>query len=138
VTFHSVQHPEGKTQVWIAAVDWNHAAPQSEWIAVTDGKTFAQDPCCAANGNVLYFVSERDGFRCLWGQPLHPVTKQPKGDPFSLRHFHSARESLRGAASSGYLTAVSAARGRVVFAFPALKGSVWLEETPRKSGTPRR
>src|SRR5262249_51630002 len=100
-------------------------------IAITDGTTFAQDPCWSPNGSVLYFTSERDGFRCFWGQRLDAAGKHPAGEPFALRHFHSARQSLRGLATTGYLIGLSSGGGRMVFSFPEVTGNIWLQERAR-------
>ena len=39
-------------------------------------------PIWSPDGNLLYFLSERDGFRCIWGQKLDPASKRPLGAPF--------------------------------------------------------
>jgi len=131
VAFHSIHSLTRTTQVWIAPVDRNRPIPPAEWIPITDGKTFAQDPCWGPDDRLLYFVSERDGFRCYWAQPLDAATKKPAGEPFPLQHFHSARRSLRGTASTGYLTGISTGGDRVVFSFAELTGNIWLEEKAR-------
>jgi Tol biopolymer transport system component len=131
VAFHSIEGPEKSTRVWIAPLKPDGPAAQAEWIAVTDGTMFAQDPSWSANGKVLYYASERDGFRCFWAQPLDPKTAQPLGDPFALQHFHSARQSLRGLGSSGYLIGLSSGAGRTIFSFPELTGNIWIQETAR-------
>jgi hypothetical protein len=46
------------------------------------------------NGNLLYFVSERDGFRCIWAQRLDPGSKRPVGALFAVYHSHSPQRSL--------------------------------------------
>jgi Tol biopolymer transport system component len=131
IAFHSVEGTGKTTRVWVAPLNRDRPAAQPDWIAVTEGASFAQDPCWSRNGKVLYFMSERDGFRCFWGQPLDPGTKKPAGDPFALRHLHSARQSLRGLASEGYLVGLSSGANRIVFAFPELTANIWLQETAR-------
>jgi hypothetical protein len=131
VAFHTVEGISKAARVWIAPVNLEHPAPHSDWIAVTAEAEFAQDPCWSANDNVLYFTSQRDGFRCFWAQPLDSRTLKPAGDPFALRHFHSARQSLRGLASEGYLVGLSSGANRLVSAFPELTGNIWLQETAR-------
>ena len=120
-----------RTRVWVAPVDLKEPAPQSSWIPITDGVVPAENPSWSANGKDLYFMSERDGFRCFWVQPLDPRTAKPSGDPFALQHFHSARQSLRGLESSGYLVGLSSGGGRTVFSFAELTGNIWLQETAR-------
>lgn len=129
VAFHSVDGPAKNARVWIAPVNRENPAPRSDWIAVTEDGGFSQDPCWSSNGNVVYFTSERDGFRCFWGQPLDERTRKPVGEAFALRHFHSARQSLRGLALEGYLVGLSSGANRLVFSFPELTGNIWLQET---------
>jgi hypothetical protein len=117
--------------VWIVPVNRSHPVPASEWIAITDGTTFAQDPSWGPNDNVLYFVSERDGFRCYWAQELDPNTKKPVREPFAFQHFHSARRTLRGTSSGGYRVATTYGGGRVVFSFAEISGNIWLQEKRR-------
>ena len=59
---------------------------------------------------------------------LNPLTKQPAGDAFAVRHFHSARFSLRHVGSQGYLTGLSVGDDALLFSMGELKGNVWLEE----------
>ena len=131
VAFHSMEGAAQITRVWVAPVHRDHPAAQSEWIPVTEAGEFARDPCWSPNGSVLYFTSERDGFRCFWAQPLDQNTKKPAGAAFPLRHFHSARQSLRALGPEGYQIGLSAGAGRTVFSFPELTGNIWLQETPR-------
>jgi hypothetical protein len=46
------------------------------------------------DGALLYFLSEREGFRCILAQRLDPATKRLLGEAFPVRHFHTARRSL--------------------------------------------
>jgi hypothetical protein len=48
-------------------------------------------PECAAapSGKLLYYISERDGFACIWARRLNPRTKMPMGEPFAVHHQHS-------------------------------------------------
>ncbi len=131
IAFHSVEGPEKISRVWVAPVNFDRPAAPDQRTAITDGTVFSQDPSWSANGKVLYFESERDGFRCFWAQPLDPKTERPAGDSFALQHFHSARQSLRGLGSSGYLVGLSSGGSRIVFSFPELTGNIWLQETAR-------
>ena len=37
--------------------------------------------------DLLYFLSDRDGFRCIWAQRLNGAAKQPAGDVFAVTPF---------------------------------------------------
>jgi Tol biopolymer transport system component len=128
VAFHALRNATNSAQIWIAPTGGAVPVPQSEWIAVTDGAKLERDPAWSADGRFLYFVSERDGFRCLWARPLNPISKKPAGEAFPVRHFHSARFSLRHVGSQGFLTGLSAGEGALVFSMGELKANVWLEE----------
>jgi Tol biopolymer transport system component len=128
VAFHALRNATNSAQIWIAPTGPVRPVPQSAWIAITDGSKLERDPAWSADGRFLYFVSERDGFRCLWVRPLNPITKQPDGEAFPVRHFHSARFSLRHVGSQGFLTGLSAGEGALVFSMGELKANVWLEQ----------
>jgi eukaryotic-like serine/threonine-protein kinase len=131
VAFHALRNAINTAQIWIAPTGPNIPVPQSEWIPVTDGSKLERDPAWSPDGRYLYFVSERDGFRCIWARPLDPSTKRPTGEMFAVRHFHSARFSLRHVGSQGYLTGLSVGEGALVFSMGELKANVWLEENDK-------
>lgn len=55
----------GRSRIFIAPVRSAGLVPETEWLAITDGR-WDDKPRWSPNGNILYFVSERDGFRCIW------------------------------------------------------------------------
>ena len=132
VAFHSVDSSSGTAQVWIAPLNRNRPAAPAEWIAVTDGKALERDACWSPGNNLLYFISERDGFRCIWARRLDITTKKPAGDAFPVQHFHTARRSLRRIGNSGFLTGLSVGPDLMVFALGELTGNIWLEEKSRE------
>jgi hypothetical protein len=101
------------------------APPRAEWIAVTDGAAFAGLPRWSPDGNMVYFVSERDGFRCLWVQRLNPQNKRPVGPPLAVYHFHDARRSLTNVGSIGF-TGLGIGHDKIVFNLGELTGSIWM------------
>jgi serine/threonine protein kinase len=100
-------------------------APES-WIAITDDETWNDKPRWSPDGNLLYYVSERDGFRCLWVQRLDARTKRPSGPPLEVRHFHSSRLSL-GKVNIGSLE-ISIAVDKVLVNAGEVKGNIWVAE----------
>ncbi len=131
VAFHALHNATNSARIWIAPTGPPVPVPQAEWIPVTDGAKLERDPAWSPDGRFLYFVSERDGFRCIWARPLNPVTMKPSGDAFAVRHFHSARLSLRHVGSRGFLTGLSVGEGALVFSLGELKANVWLERNDR-------
>jgi eukaryotic-like serine/threonine-protein kinase len=80
----------GHGQLLIAPVRNGAPAGKGEWIAVTDGAYDDDKPQFSADGNNLYFTSDRDGYLCIWAVRLNPATKHPEGAPFAIKHFHNA------------------------------------------------
>lgn len=99
---------------------------EEEWIPITDGWGWDDKPRWSPDGNILYFTSDRDGFRCIWLQRLEPKSKRPIGETEALYHFHSNRRSPM-TVSLGELE-LSVARDKIVINLAELTGNIWLGE----------
>ena len=119
--------PEQRTRIYVAPVDRAASDPTS-WIPVTTGEWFDDKPRWSPSGSLLYFVSHRDGFRCIWAQRLDPLTRRPKGAPFAVHHFHKGRLSAMNVFLSQFSLAV--ARDRLVFNLGEVTGNVWSTQAP--------
>src|SRR5215510_10290030 len=71
----------------------------------------------------MYFTSNRDGFMCIWAQPLQPDTKHPVGAAFDVHHFHTSRRSLANVGLGPLETSV--AHNALVFNLGEVTGNVW-------------
>src|SRR5262249_437473 len=103
-----------------------------DWVAVTDGSNIDWHISWSPDGNLLYFLSHRDGFFCIWAQRLNPTSKQPTGAPFAIQHFHHAYQSL-ARLDRGDIIGMSVARGTMAFALRELTGNIWLHQTDEKT-----
>jgi Tol biopolymer transport system component/tRNA A-37 threonylcarbamoyl transferase component Bud32 len=113
-----------RTQLFVAPFKGEAVIPETEWLAVADGTGANDKPRWSPDGGLLYFTSERDGFRCVWAQHLDPTTRQPSGGPFPVFHAHSARRSLQRVPLS--LLEISVARDKLVFNMVERTGNIWL------------
>jgi serine/threonine protein kinase len=77
----------------IAPVRDGKATGEAEWITVTGAAGNNRRPWWSPDGNLLYFLSTRDGYSCIWAQRLDPSTKRPRGEPMAVCHFHETRRS---------------------------------------------
>jgi Tol biopolymer transport system component/DNA-binding winged helix-turn-helix (wHTH) protein len=59
------------------------------WRALTDGAAFDDKPRWGPDGRILYFVSNRDGVKNVWGRRFDNTTGSPVGDPFPVTAFRS-------------------------------------------------
>ena len=132
IAFHAVVDGSPNRKIFLAPVRDGRGAGEAEWISVTDGSQVENDACWSPDGSLVYFLSERDGFRCIWAQRLHRVTKHPAGPPFAIGHFHHARRLLTRLGTKSAATGLSVARDKLVLAFGELTGNIWLSELPAK------
>ena len=105
--------------------DWS-AAPVKDWISLSEGRSWDDVPRWSSDGKVVYFISDRDGFRCIWARRLEPATKKPLGAPFAVRHFHQWRLSP---VSNLAQIELAVARDKLVLPLQEQTGSIWMLES---------
>jgi eukaryotic-like serine/threonine-protein kinase len=110
----------------VPADSLRHSPPPETWIAISNGETRDDKPRWSPDGNLLYFTSERDGFRCLWAQRLDVLTKRPSGAPVAVQHFHSSRLSLMDVNYAAF--EISITRHTVLFSAGEVSGNIWAAE----------
>jgi hypothetical protein len=98
--------------------------PQTaEWIPVLDTAGYERHCGWSPDGKLLYLLLDRDGFRCLYAQPINPQNGKPQGERFAVQHFHSPRWDF---VSTPYGTGII--RSGFVFSVPETTGGIWLME----------
>ncbi|MBI4605557.1 MAG: PD40 domain-containing protein [Planctomycetes bacterium] len=115
-----------RSEIFLAPYRKGHPTPEIEWIPVTDGWGWDDKPRWSPDGSLLYFTSDRDGFRCIWKQKLEPRSKVPAGDPQPLHHFHNARRSPmhQGLAA----LEMSVAHDKIILNLGDETGNIWISE----------
>jgi len=126
VTFIAVQPPH--SQIYVVPFN-SHEVPRANWIPITDGSTWDDKPHFSFDDKLLYFTSDRDGFRCIWAQRLTP-DMHPSGSPFAVYHFHSQRRSIAGL-PIGRMS-LAAGPGILVFNQGEHTGNLWLHKPNQK------
>ena len=111
-------------QIYIAPINAWRSPPVSSWIPITNGRTPDRNAAWSPDGQLLYFLSERDGFRCIWAQRLDTVTRHPQGEPFAVQHFHQARTAFDSQDFVGLHLSVGPES--LVFTNRERTGNVWL------------
>jgi Tol biopolymer transport system component/DNA-binding winged helix-turn-helix (wHTH) protein len=120
ISFNATER--GRSRIFIAPVTSAHLVRFEDWIAVP-GSGWDDKPRWSPDGNTLYFVSDRDGFRCIWAQRLDRQ-KHPIGDPIQVFHAHKSRQSM-SRVGPGDLS-ISVAGDKIVFNMSERKGNLWL------------
>ena len=120
--------PDGRAAMCIAPLALS-PAPEKEWILLFEDNHYLGSPAWSADGNSLYYLSERDGFCCVWVQRLLPKSKKPEGDARGIYHAHQARFGLNFPMGNGSLAVannklalwMSEATGNIYMAIPKKK-----------------
>lgn len=122
VTFISIQNDRSR----IFVVPYRRTlVPKSQWIQISPGRAWDDKPHFSSDGQLIFFTSDRDGYRCIWTQPL-TADMHPRGDAVALYHLHSSRRALDGVTVGGLELAVGP--GLVTFNQGERSGNLWLLE----------
>jgi hypothetical protein len=127
ISFHWIT-PNAR-RIFVAAYHGATEIPESQWIPITDGQAMDRYASWSPDGNLLYFLSERDGFRCIWAQRVDSATKHPSGTAFPVHHFHTSRRSLMTLGDPLY-TGFSVAVDKLVFSMTERTGNIWMTNLP--------
>jgi eukaryotic-like serine/threonine-protein kinase len=109
LVFHERLHPDS-TRIHIAAYRNGALVAREEWIDVTSGTSEDDKPRWSPDDDRIYFLSLRDGFRCLWSQKLDSASKRPIGAPVALKHFHETRLGMMQTRFDQFELSVAAGR----------------------------
>jgi hypothetical protein len=101
--------------------------PQNEWTVLIEGSDFDRQPFWAPSGNLIYFLSDRDGSRCIWAQRVDMITGRPAGAPFAAHHMHQIRYNLEPIPDTASI-GLSLGGGQMFYASFELQSNIWMAE----------
>lgn len=113
-----------QSRLYLAAIKGRAAAPDDEWIPVSEPSDSVDLARWSPDGNLLYFVSNRDGHRCIWAQRLAAGSHKPEGAPWAVYHFHAGSPSMDYLSPEVLSFDVSA--DKLVFALGEFNSTVFL------------
>jgi Tol biopolymer transport system component/DNA-binding winged helix-turn-helix (wHTH) protein len=123
VTIEAVSLSRPNSRIYVAPVRSNAAGPVSEWIPIGFPEGWDDKPRWSPNGALVYFISQHDGFLCLWAQTVDASTKRPLGEPFAAYHFHTARLSPMTVGLGALEMGIGP--DKVVLNLGELSGNIW-------------
>ena len=109
-------------QAYVAPFSRSGPILRNDWQRILSMSQSGERTCgWSPDGQLLYFLLERDGFRCLYAVRIDPRTGAASGAPFPVAHFHDASRTW---GSTGFNSAV--AQGLFVFNQYEYSGNIWM------------
>lgn len=121
---------EAPRQILVAPFSPDHSTPESKWIPITAGNQRDFAPAWSEDGATVYFLSDRDGNRCIWAMRVNSRTKRPLGDAIPVLHLHRMNANVLSAPGAGVF-GLSAGGGRVIFGAAQLSSTIYRIESPK-------
>jgi hypothetical protein len=133
VAFHRAVFDTTLRRLYVAPVkDFTSPIPEREWIPISE-EGGNREAVWSPSGRLVYYLSDRDGFRCVWAQRLDPSTGKPAGPVAAVQHFHAAGRSILGVGGSPGAVGLTVLRDRLVLALGDRRGNIWaLKAEDRK------
>lgn len=101
--------------------------PDSRTVIAEGERSSTRATGWSPDGRLLYVLSDRDGFRCLYAVRIDPSTSKPVGTLFNVHHFHDARYRFN---STTFASAV--VQGWFVSNQEELAGNIWTSRIVRR------
>lgn len=67
---------------------------EGRWIPIPDAGSSPQHPRWSGDGRTIFYISNSDGFSCIYGQAFSAESGDGVGSPFAVQHFHNQRASI--------------------------------------------
>ncbi len=121
ITFHALETPDLR-KVFAQAIAGTSSAAERAWVPVTSGRILDRGAQWSPDGNLLYFMSERDGRRNIYAQAVHAETRQPLGEPFIVYGNRATQRSLLNVPRG--LAEMVVARDKLIFTMGEFTGNI--------------
>lgn len=102
-----------------------------EWVSMSEGQTSDREPAWSPDGRRLFFISDRDGFRCIWARDFDPETGRAIGTAVPIAHFHHTGELLRGPMPAPSSIGLTATADALLFTVARSTGNLWWQRPGR-------
>jgi len=119
--------PDGRVAMYIAPLAGS-PVPEKDWILLFEDEHYLGSPAWSPDGNLLYYLSERDGFCCVWLQKLDPRSKKPDGDTQAVYRTLQSRYQLNFPRGNGTL---AVAKDKIALWMGEATGNIYMA-TPKK------
>jgi serine/threonine protein kinase len=81
-------------QMFAVRLPRSTAKVEGKWIPILDQGASPEHPRWSGDGHTIFYLSNKDGFFCIYGQAFSPEKAELVGTPFAVAHFHNQRASI--------------------------------------------
>ncbi len=119
--------PDGRVALYVAPLT-EGITLEADWVLIFDEDRYLGSPAWSPNGNLLYYLSERNGSSSIWAQELDPQTKIPVGDTRIVYQPQTSQLQMNLPPGNG---TVAVAEGKLVLWMAEGSGNIYMA-TPKK------
>jgi Tol biopolymer transport system component/predicted Ser/Thr protein kinase len=119
--------PEGRVVLYVLPLR-DPPVPPAEWVEIAGRDEWVGPPRWSPDGRLVYYLSDRDDFACVWARRLDPATRRPVGEPFAVAHAHDSSMKMLPVQRGVWSLAVGA--DRLVFNAAEATGDVYTATLP--------
>jgi serine/threonine protein kinase len=115
-------------RIFVVPFTADRLIPEQEWKTLTAGPALDErQHFWSPDGRLLYFLSERDGFRCVWAVRMDHASLKAAGEAFAVHHLHQFRHNLLDFGDVADI-GMSVAGKTMYLAVREIQSNIWLAE----------
>jgi serine/threonine protein kinase len=119
----------GNGQIFVAQLPLGAKSPASKWMEITEESYSSRNPGWSVDGRTVFYLSNQDGYWCLWGRHFNSRIGQAVGAPFPVQHFHDPKFSPTAIDPSSFN--LSVAGTSLYFNVLEVSGTIWVGRLER-------
>ena len=120
----------GVKRIFAARLPQATAKVTGKWILIPDAGVSPQHARWSGDGRTIVYVSNSDGFTCIYGWSFSPEKDQVIGRPFPIAHFHNARASIDNVFPRSFNLSVD--RDSVFFNLGEQTSTIWTGQLKKQ------
>ena len=98
------------------------AVTEQDFIPLVEGPWWFGSPRWSADGGRLYYLSNQDGYTCIWMQRVDRASGRPIGEATPVFHAHRTDRILYGPRSAW---SIAVTTDRLIFNAAEIQGNIW-------------
>jgi Tol biopolymer transport system component len=105
------------------------AATERDFIPLVEGPWWFGSPRWSTDGSRLYYLSNQDGYTCIWMRRVDPASGRPIGEATPVFHAHRTDRLMYGPRSAW---SIAVTPDRLIFNAAEIQGNIWQAKLEAK------